>query len=303
MTLGAVLLVDFDSSRPTATRQRGLDLSFRVDRASAPGPQRSTLTVLGLSASTRDLLSRVVAEAREQSYATAQALRSACVQIYAGRPGQTGLLADDWILDAPVHRRQGADWSTELVCQDGRLPWADAFIAETTSTVTDPAAIARAQQKALGLLGEGAEALDFDPQLLAEHFGQVSGGVVSFGPPRSNAQTLQALGRVPIFQRGKIQWTRPDVAQLVPAFRLVEGVTALSISPPGAYGWRTVRAILNPLLELGRQVFLRTRDGRDHGPYRVSDVTYTGGTYGPEWYADLTLRPTAGGAALAEVIG
>lgn len=301
ITLGSVLIADFDSSRPFK-RGRALDASFSIERLTDPGPQSSTIWVWGLAQTTRDILTRAVAEAREQSYATAQQLRTACVQVYAGRPGQAGLLADDWILETPRHTRDGADWKTEIRCQDGRLPWASAFVNETVSPGTDPAALARAQQNALGLLGEGAEALDVDPQLLAEGFGRIRGNVVSFGPPRSNRQTLQMLNRTPIFQRGQIQWVRADTAQIVPAYELVEGRTALVVGDAEAYGWREVRAMLNPALELGRQVTIKRTDGRRLGPFRVHRVKYTGGTRTPEWYADLTLRPTEGTAALAEVL-
>lgn len=305
VTLGSVLITDFDTSRRAqgGRASSALDVDFRVDRETKPGPQSSELTVYGLSQRTRDILTRAVADARERSYFEAQALRSATIQIYAGRPGNTRLLSDDWILEVPIHTRDGADWVTTIKCQDGRLPWASAFIHETRQAEPDPAALARGQQEALGLLGEGAEALAVDPQLVAEGFGRIRGSVASFGAPRSNEQTLRLLNRVPIFQRGKIQWIRADQAQIFPAVRLIEGRTALTISEAKAYGYREVTAPLDARLELGRQIFILRRDGRELGPFRVDAVTAVGSTRGPEWTSTLTLRPTSGAAQLAEVVG
>lgn len=301
---GQVLLADFDTSRRRSggRANRGLDVAFEITRTSSPDPQPSQVRVWGLSSRTRDILTRSVFEARERSYADATALQTAVVRVEAGRPGRVGVLSEDWIMETPLHERDGADWVTTLICQDGRLNWASAFVSESRSTTVDPAALARAQQEAQGVLGSGADALlAVDPQLVAEGFGRLSGKAVSFGNTRSNRQTLQLLNRTPIWQRGKIQWVRTDEPQ-GSAVELVEGATLLSLSEPAAGGFRDALCLLDPELELGRQVTIRRAGGRRLGPYRVDSVTYTGETAGVPWYAALKLRPTAGTAALAEVI-
>ena len=304
VTLGSVILTDYDTDRLAegGGANRALDVDISVTRTTEIGPQQSTVTIYGLSQRSRDILTTAIETARQQSYETAQRLRTACVQIYAGRPGDARLLSDDWILEVPHHTRQGADYVTTIKCQDGRLPWASEFINETTSATSDPTEIAIAQQKAAGTLGEGTTDLSIDPQLLSEGFGRLRGGVVSFGAPRSNAQTLQLVNRVPIFQRGRIQWVRADTATIGPAITLLEGRTALIVGDAQANGFREVTAPLDARLELGRQIFIRRTDGRKLGPFRVDQVQWDASTRSGLWEANLLLRPSAGTAQLAEVV-
>ncbi|MGB1016845.1 MAG: hypothetical protein ACPG4T_22080, partial [Nannocystaceae bacterium] len=59
-------------------------------------------------------------------------------------------------------------------------------------------------------------------------------------------------------------------------------------------GVRRARALLHPLLEIGRQVVLQRADQTplDFYPFHVAEVTHSGSTFGPEWYSDVVLRPS-----------
>ena len=292
---GSIVLADFSTER----RERGLRCAFEITKTSTADPQTSVVRVWGLSRRTRDILTRAIAEAREKSYEEASALQTAKVRVEAGQPGRTGVLSDDWIIETPTHSRDGADWVTTLSCQDGRVKGEGFFVSETVSTEPSPAATARSIEKAAEILGEeGAQALD--PQLAIEGFGRMSGSLTSFGAP-NGTQVLQTLGITPIWQRGQLVWVRTDAPQGF-ALRLTEGRSLLTLSEPAAYGYREGTAILDPEIELGRQIWISRDRGSDLGPYRVDTVTYTGDTDSIDWYAKIKLRPTAGSAQAGVII-
>ena len=289
-------VADYDSSRPD--QSRGLNVNFIIRRHSALEPQPSTVTIWGLSEQTRDAISRAVFEAREQAYLTSQQARTGVVRVRAGRPGAPLLeLAADVLTDVPLHERDGADWRTTIQAADGRLPWAYGKVAETRSETVDPLEVARQQQIALGVnaaANGGATLAEYAPDLAARGFTGFAGGLTMLGAfVDQNQAVLNALGLTARFSRGQLVWYRADTAEIRPAVELVEGQTLLHLDPPAAYGFRRARAMLNPLLEVGRQIFLQVASGARLGPYRVDEVTYTGGTRDIAWYADLTLRPTS----------
>lgn len=301
---GAVqtVLVDYDTSRPTAEQERALDCRFTIERFSKPEPQPSRVSVWGLSATTRETLSRQIYEAREQSWRTQQALRVARLRVEAGRPNSNGVLSDDYVTDV-THGRDGADWRTDFVCQDGRLAWASAFVSESRSDTIDPIAYAAKQQEALGLFGGAPvtpSSATMMPEVAAGGFAGFQGGLSLFGAFQDqNRQLLSAIGYRPIWRRGVLQWTRPDLADLTPAVVLREGSptrasTLLYLSEAGAFGVRKAKALLDPQIEVSRQVILY--DARDRlisqWPYRVDSVTYTGATREVGFYAEAILRPS-----------
>lgn len=306
VTLGSgavqTVLVDFDTSRPTAEQEKALDCRFTIERFSKPEPQPSRVSVWGLSETTRETLSRKIFEAREQSWRTQQALRVARIRVEAGRPQSTGILSDDYVIDV-THGRDGADWRTDFVCQDGRLAWASAFVSESRSDTIDPIAFAAKQQEALGLFGGSPvtpSSANMIPEVAAGGFKGFQGGLSLFGAYQDqNRQLLSAIGYRPIWRRGTLQWTRPDLADLTPAVVLREANASrtsplLYLSEAGAFGVRKAKVLLDPLLEISRQVILF--DGRDRRisqwPYRVDSATYTGATREVAFYADLILRPS-----------
>ena len=300
--LGSTVLVDFDTSRRPGDQERGLDCSFTVSRLSDPTPQKSKLRVWGLSERVRQGISRIVTEAREQAWQTQQALRTAQITIEAGRPGRTVELSADWVLDVK-HAKDGADWVTDFECEDGRLAWSSGFVSETRSGTVDPLAAALALQKSLGLLPDSdvTTTAEAAPALAAGGFRGFPGGLATFGPVKQiNEQLMSALGRRPIWRRGQLVWTRPDIADLKQKVILQEGSndaggTLLHLEEPVALGMRKARAMLDGLLEIGRQVVLTRADGTQIEPYpfRVSEVTHSAATRENTWQSELLLRPSA----------
>ena len=213
-----------------------------------------------------------------------------------GRPG-SGLveICSDQNVDVPTHERDGADWRTTIRAADGLLPWAHGKVSETRSETVDPIEVARQQQVQLGPQGGGAYTLaEPAPDLVARGFTGYAGGLTRFGAfVDQNQAVLNAFGLQARFSRGALVWFRADEAEIAPAVELVEGATLLHLDPPAAFGYRRARAMLNPLLEIGREIFVRTSRGQRLGPYRVDEVTYTLGTRETAWYADMSLRPTS----------
>lgn len=288
--VGALEVANWRSDRPAYS----LDVAFSVTRHSRLEPQPSSITIWGLNSETREVISRSVAEAREQAYLTSQQVKTSFVTIRAG-VSFAAEIAYDAIIDLPAHERDGASWRTEIRAADGRLPWAHGWVSETRSDRVDPIEVATRQQEALGLASgqPGASLAEFAPDLVAQGFRGYAGGDALFGSFTDVNQAITgALGLRYRFSRGQIVWFRDDTAEIVPAIELEEGATLLSWEPPAAFGFRKVRALFDPRLEVGRQVFLRI-GGKRAGPYRVDEATYSGATRAVEWYADLLLRPTS----------
>lgn len=296
--LGDVLLCEYDSE---AGLRRGLDVRFKIDRAAVNQPQNSILEVWGLNQAARERISRKVFEAREQSYLRRRSLRTAQIRIIAGRPGAAQELSRDYVMNV-THDRDGADWKSTFTCQDGLLAWSESYVSESSDGTLDPIQAAQDFAKEYDLLNLATATTlpEAAPDAVAGGFTGIAGGVQMFGAShRVNSQLMSALNRRPVWQKGQWQWTRLDLAEITPAIELVEGATALSVSEPGQLGVRKVRAMLDPQIEISRQIFLRLNrvtpaSPREvtSGPYRVDSVTYSGETRGPAWYADTTLRPT-----------
>lgn len=294
---GAVVLTDYDSSRGVESA-RGLDVDFVAQLYSEPQPQPLEVVVFGLAARVRDQLSEVVESARELAYRTRTATRVGQVRVEAGRPGLRALLAAAEIYEVD-HARDGADWRTVIRGADGRAAWASGFVSGSVSGFTDPTRAAAALQRSLGITVDeaGTTTAGAAPDLVAQGFAGFAGGFDAglFGASAAaNQRMLGALGRRPIWVRGQLRWTRPDLADLRPAVVLREGATLLELGKPGEYGVRTARAQLDPLFEPGRQVLLVRPGGTPLAPYpfRVDGVRHRGSSYAEPWDSELTLRPS-----------
>lgn len=294
---GRVVLTDYDSSRGVEGA-RGLDADFTVELLSDPSPQPLEVTVIGLAPRVRDQLSRVVEDARELAYRRRARLQIGRIAVEAGRPGLRALLSSADIYEVD-HARDGADWRSVIRGADGRVAWSAGFVSGSVSGFTDPTRAAAALQRDLGITVDeaGASTAEASPDLVAQGFAGFAGGFDQglFGASQAaNQRILGALGRRPIWVRGQLRWTRPDLADLRPAVVLREGRTLLELGKPGEYGIRSAVAQLDPLFEPGRQILLVRAGGTPLAPYpfRVDGVRHRGSTHTAAWESELTLRPS-----------
>lgn len=296
---GAVV-VDFDTSRPGAATNAGLDADVSATLLSGPEPQPSTTTIYGLAKPRIEAIAAVVLRAREQAFASRQVLRVGRVRVFAGRPPTAALLVDHEIVEVATGR-SGADTYLRIEARDGRVAWSDSFVTTSTSPFYDPTDAARAFAARLGITTDPAAASvstsSERPDLVGGFAGFAGGadrGLLG-SSAGANQRLLSAVGRRPVWVRGELRWVRPDLADLTPAVELLESSTLLWLDPPQERGIRRAVALLDPLFEPGRQVWLRRKTGGllVPTPFRVESVVHTASTTRDDgWTSDLVLRPS-----------
>lgn len=296
-----VVLVDYDDSRATSggAASLGLDASFAVSRHTLIEPQPLTLQVWGLSRERRERITRQANEALERAYRERSLRQIGRVAVEAGRPGGAfGLLLSAEIMEVK-HRREGADWRTEIKAQDGRIAWKSGFVSESATGNTDLLTIEEILRAAIPVL-EGEEPADAlkaaAPELLQRKgYDGPAQGFVAFGPwAASNEDVLKTLGLRSFWNSGRLITVGASELALDEAVVLVEGRTLLRADTV-ARGYVEADALLDYRLEPGRQVLLQRQDGSQVGlsaTYRIDQVEHRGSTWSTEWTSALSLRPT-----------
>lgn len=116
-------------------------------------------------------------------------------------------------------------------------------------------------------------------------------GVVLSGPAKKELDRLvKTFGFDWSVQNGQLQLLAPDDA-IEPGDAIVLDSDRGMIGSPesGENGIVEVRSLLIPQLTPGRVVALSSR--QVSGFYRIEKTTYSGDTWGQDWYADLELKP------------
>lgn len=292
----AILVAD---ARPDARPEDvGLRVSFSCNKHLLDQPQKCTLTVWGLSRERRDDLTRVLDEAMSLAWKTRSARNVGKLRLDAGRPGSFGPLFVGMIQNV-THRRDGSGFRTDVEALDGRLQWKEAYVSQAVAPGVDLSTFN-------DLLGASEQVLlGKEPlEAFAERFGdlvQVHGvagyeqGFVMEGPSRDcNQSLMDALGLDLFWADGEKKMVPRGRTLNDPAVLLVREETLLSETRADR-GYSDVVAFLDPLLQPGRQVQLRERDGRPIRAlaHRVESVQFDASTWDRAWYARMHLRPSA----------
>lgn len=262
-----IRLVDFDSQRGA----RGLDCEVEVTRHLRPEPQPSRVTIWGLSKLTREGMAVATRAAREMSYAQRLQLQAGRLHIEIGRSDlDLGLWANDAILDLRNDPRP-PEVHTEIEAQDGRLGWESFFVKESG----DRPPLADDVALALGVPNP--------PVPDTRKRSTVTYSLV--GPGREEALAHFArLGLIPVFFGDVPRYIPANGVLALPA--LVLDTIVMSAGSPGPWGYREFETLADPGLVAGRQVVYQGAIGR------IEEVSARLSTFGPEWYAKLTVRPT-----------
>ena len=278
-------------------RDDGLHVSVETELTLTLTPQPCRVTVWGLSAERRALLTAKQKTALNTAWLTRKTRNIGRIRVEAGRLGAFGVTFVG-VLMKIEHARDGADWRTTITAQDGRLEWANARVTESIAPGVDLAdfeAVLRASEETL-LGKEPFEAFSgqFAGLLEQKSLGGYEQGFALMGSSiEENQRLCDALHLEPFWSMGRFIYVPRGRSTSDPAVRLVRDRTLWSDSE-GERGYHTVTAPMDHRHAPGRQVQLREEDGRTIGTaaYRIEAVRRAFSTWDNSWDDALSLRPT-----------
>lgn len=278
-------------------RDEGLHVSVEALLTTTLTPQTCTVTVWGLSAERRTLLTAKQREAVALAWETRTVRRIGRIKVEAGRPDAFGTTFVGMIMEIK-HTRNGADWRTTITAQDGRLQWANARVQESIVPgieLADYEKVIRASEEAL--LGKVPfEAFAAQWKGLAEVKsvqGFEQGFAVMGQSIPQNQRLCDALHLEAFWYQGALIYVPRGRSTSDPAVELVRDVT-LWAETETTRGYRSVTATLDHRLTPGRQVLLREEDGKPIGAraFRIDACRRSFSTFDSAWHDTLSLRPT-----------
>ena len=319
-------LSPFDSL--TANEDRNLHVDFQTEKHTKIDPLQTTVTIYGLSRTTRDRMSIELDAANQVAWKIRRAIQSGAVdvllgseeavlsslivqgaqiQIDAGYGLDLGTLSVCTILpDGLKHSRDGTGWATEITAQDNRFLWQDGFVSASVAggvslydyqRVIDASTAVLAGEESIAAFTAAFPELT----IIKDIPGHKNGFVLHGEAQRQTRQLCDVLGLQPyINELGELAYLDPLATRAALAVRLAPSSGLLNIESVGR-GYYTARSLLNHRLSPGMQVLLfdaidpllplvETPVGL--GVYRVDHVTHSGSSYSDPYYSDIALRPT-----------
>lgn len=278
-----------------------LDIEFKVSKDLTAKPNECELTIHNLRQESRDILDaynlydpKKSKKSSSGSKGTKQAKRpkngKIRVEIEAGYRGLfRPLIFLGDLRNAVSELQQDGSWTTTIRGSDNAL----AIQVSRVSRSFEPGArhidVVRALTTAMGVgTGNILQVAD----LLQEVYPH--GTVVDGQASAELTRVLRGAGVAWSIQDGSVQFLRRGAG----AFRqavLLNANSGLVGSPQRqTTGLVLVRSLINPFLACGQYVTLESQSLS--GDYYVSKITYSGSTFGQDWYADCELQPgTANG--------
>jgi len=268
-------------SLTSAASQVGFDVEFRVTKSVKLEPHETEVQIYGLSQVTRDQLSLLYDQARATAFEARTAAQLGKVAISAGY--QTPELLSIADIIELFHRKQGPEWSTTIKAQDSRVRWANAFVSQTVGTTQVDMKTMKEVAKASAQILEGADSEAAFSAALPEYSAKkgnpgFNNGFVMFGPTKDKVRDIyEDLGLKAWLDNGRLI----TIAQQAAKFDLAVGLTpnnGLLDAVPREGGFYTCETLLNPKLDVGRQVSLRDDLNRPLGVgiFRVDNVEWYG---------------------------
>lgn len=257
-----------------------LRTQFRVELTDQKEPNQAEISIFNLASQSRTRVQK----------------KGVLSKIEAGYIGNTSLIFRG-NLDYGTTTKQGTDWVTSLQSSDGGPQFRGSRIntSFTQGTSIVDAIKAAAEATGLGLGNLATELTKGLPRTTAVQF--VKGLVVSGVASQELDKLLKRAGFNMSIQQGQIQLTRgsepidPSVAVV-----LQSGTGLIGSPEAGDDGKLVARSLLQPQLLPGHLIRLKSglRAGvfEIDGFFRIDKVTFTGDTWGGDWYADCEIRPT-----------
>lgn len=249
-----------------------LRVQFKVTRTSSKEPNEAAVSIYNLAPETRvalqekDILTQI-----ECGYA------DNVHQIFLGR------------LDYARSFREGADWVTSFQSTDGGRAFRKSRINLSLKGPVKPERVLDEIGKSMDLdLGNLKQKVaEGGPRKAVKSF---LGGFVASGKAEAELTKItNTMGLQWSVQDEQLNVLAPDET-LGTLARVLSPATGLIGSPePGDKGRITARCLILPNLIPNSRVKIEARE--IEGFYKVEKVTYTGDTWGNDWYSDLELRP------------
>lgn len=251
----------------------GLDLSafdvaFKVEKTPLAEPNKATINIYNLTATTA---SQIMKEFK-------------IVTLQAGYEGSYGVIFKGNITRSVFGKPTATDTLLTIECGDGERGYNFGLINKTLAA----GATAKDRQVVI------AEGLNVDVGHSDETtIIKSSRGSVFFGMAKDFMRKESKTSKVDVsVQDGVLQFV--DVEGTTPTQAvLLSSATGMIGSPTRGEETITVKSLLTPLFKIGGRVKIdEAGAGLDNfnGTYKILKITFSGETYGNEWYATLVCR-------------
>jgi hypothetical protein len=245
-----------------------LRVQFKVVKTNTQDPNTCDLTIYNLSKESRDAIAK-----RHIACVLKAGYRGNVHQIFAGdlTYGQSVL--------------NGSDWITTLQCGDGAQALKKARVSKGLKgpiSVTDALDHVVKSFEALGVGAGNARQ--------ATGAAKFQTGVALHGQASRQLDKLATkLGYEWSIQDGQLQLIKRGDTLAGQAIVLEPGTGLVGSPEQGEDGNLRVTSLLQPELVPGRQI--RVHSAEVDGFYKVEKTTFTGNSWGAEWYATVEARP------------
>lgn len=271
------------ASRDATTGERKpiLRVQFKIERTLQPEPNTADVSIFNLSKESR-------AAVQEKGILS---------EIEAGYFGLISLIFRG-DLDYGSTVRVGPDWVTTFQASDGGKQFRSSRINLPFDAGTKIGDVINqaAKQLGVGLGNVASEVAKGIPRGTALQY--VKGLVLSGQTSKEFTKILKRAGFGWSIQDNQIQLTRPGQVLNPGEAIVLNQATGLIGSPEqGEKGLIKVRSLLQPELQPGKRIQIQA-GARDlsgvpeiDGFFRIEKTTFSGDTWGGDWYSDVEARP------------
>jgi hypothetical protein len=247
------------------------DVSFKVEKTPLAEPNKATISIYNLTATTASQLMK----------------EFKIVTLQAGYEGSYGVIFKGNITRSVFGKPNATDTMLTIECGDGERGYNFGLINKTLA-----AGATAKDRQAIIAEGLNVEVGHSDETTIIKS----SRGSVFFGMAKDFMRKEAKTSKVDVsIQDGVLQFV--DVAGTTPTQAvLLSSDTGMIGSPTRGEETITVKSLLNPIFKIGGRVKIDEQGaGLDqfNGTYKILKITFSGETYGNEWYATLVCRDTS----------
>jgi len=195
-----------------------------------------------------------------------------------------------------MSKQEGSDWSTLLQIGDGDRTFVSSRVNRSYNAGANVKNVIRDVAKSMGLTLPSN--IEISPLLDA----QFTTGIIVHGTARDELTRLLApYGYNWSIQHGRLQILQDEEVRADAPIIISEDTGMIgtpefgSPTHTGKNPHMTVKMLLYPEIQPGRQVTIRSRDV--NGVFRVESVTHQGDTHGEDWFTEIEVKPIAADAS------